>query len=813
MHKFFRKLAGVAVGVLVALGTVGAYGERLVVNLVTDAATAWKPFLEAPRGEKAGTGVRFPLPFAGKADRAAWDRELGGQMDLSAVSGFALDFLCMEPSSMRHLGLYFRSGEGWYVCNRPLERAGEQRLVFHRSDFSIEGKPAGWGKVSAVRISAWRGDLGRKTEMVVHRLSALDGGLVLIQGTGSCKDAAEKGVARTAAVRVSKLLLEAGVGHRFVTDEEAAGVLSRADVRAALLPYNPHPAAAEKKALLAFLGRGGRLGVFYGADADLARAMGFTLGAWKREERPDQWRSMRFLAPMAGMPSVVAQHSTSLMPAFATGAGARTEAVWCDARGVASAMPAIVTSSKGFWMAHVLLGDDLTRKRDMLVTLCGDLDARVWEDAARHAARTAGSFPPYYSLNGALDCIWDTLQTAELDPAAPPGVAIAKVLFQRAEGLSKPIGAALEAGRFREAWLEATSQRRLLMRVDAMLQGPRPGEFAGIWDHDGMGWVPGDWRATTRQLAALGITAVFANMAWGGCAHFPSKVVPTSDTFRLYGDQLAAARAATTADGLQLHAWVVLWKLDGAPAEFVAKMRKEKRLLLDADGKETGWLDPHDLRNRQLMKDLIGEIAQNYPKLDGIHLDYVRLPGARAGITAAARERFEAAMGKKVAKWPADVLGSGPRAAEWRIWRTRDITRFVEDVRARLRRVAPGMKLSAAVYGTTDASDGGSIAQYWPPWLENGLVDFVTPMNYTESEPEFEKLLRRQTALKNAKGRIYPGIGANAIESRLDATQVARQILLARRYGCPGFVLFSLGATTRDEILPALHLGLLSKPR
>ena len=42
MHKFFRKLAGVAVGVLVALGTVGAYGERLVVNLVTDAATAWK---------------------------------------------------------------------------------------------------------------------------------------------------------------------------------------------------------------------------------------------------------------------------------------------------------------------------------------------------------------------------------------------------------------------------------------------------------------------------------------------------------------------------------------------------------------------------------------------------------------------------------------------------------------------------------------------------------------------------------------------------------------------------------------------------
>lgn len=803
-----RGLSLFLAAVLVIGGAQWAVGERLVANLMTDAPSAWTPFMGSPKPGKVASGVNFVLPFSGKADRAAWDRSLG-RVDLSEAAGFALDLRCDDPGSMRHLGLYFRSGNGWYVCNRPLNGTGEQRMVYHREDFSVEGTPAGWGKVSAVRISAWRGDGGRNATLTIHRLSALDGPLLVVKGTTSCKDASERAVAATAAMRISKLLLDAGVGHRFVTDEAVeSGILGRADIKGCVLPYNPHPGAREKKALLGFLGRGGQLGVFYGADAELARAMGFSLGAWQKESSPTAWRAIRLLQPEAGLPGMVWQHSTSLMLASAARADARTVAKWCDIRGRDSGCPAIVSSKSGFWMSHILLGDDLGSKRDLLLSLCGGLEPRVWEAAARFAAREAGSFASYESLREALDGIGAALAQAEA--ARRPNAATARLLWRRAAATSGSIGTALEAGRWQEAWAAAASQQRLLMRADAMLQPSRPGEFVGIWDHDGTGWTPGDWPSTAKTLADLGVTAVFANVAWGGCAHFPSKSVPPSATCRLYGDQIAAARAATKAYRLQLHAWVVLWKLDGAPPEFVARMRKEKRMLLDADGKETGWLDPHDLRNRQLMKDLIAEIAQKYPTLDGIHLDYVRLPGARAGLTDAARTRFEAATGKKVAKWPADVLASGPRAAEWRSWRTRDITRFVEDVRARLARVAPGMKLSAAVYGTTDTPDGGSIGQFWPPWLEQNLVDFVTPMNYTESEPEFEKLVRRQTALKNAKNKIYPGIGATAIESRLDAPQVARQILLARRYACPGFVLFSLGATTRDEILPALRAGLLA---
>ena len=43
-----------------------------------------------------------------------------------------------------------------------------------------------------------------------------------------------------------------------------------ANTGAALLPYNPNPSPAELKALTGFLGRGGKLGVFYGASPALA---------------------------------------------------------------------------------------------------------------------------------------------------------------------------------------------------------------------------------------------------------------------------------------------------------------------------------------------------------------------------------------------------------------------------------------------------------------------------------------------------------------------------------------------------------------
>ena len=236
-------------------------------------------------------------------------------------------------------------------------------------------------------------------------------------------------------------------------------------------------------------------------------------------------------------------------------------------------------------------------------------------------------------------------------------------------------------------------------------------------------------------------------------------------------------------------------------------MKKEGRLQVSDAGATRPWLSPHHNANRALLLAVVEEIARNYPGIDGLHLDYIRLPDSLSCYSASTRARFESDTRKKCKRWPADVLAGGKRNAEFRKWRTADITRLVADIRATLRRANPNAKLSAAVFGIA-APDGGNIAQYWPDWLRAGTVDFLAPMNYTESSAEFARLVRTQVSYPGAAGRIFPGIGVTADESRLDPAQVARQIALLRQAGCPGFLLFDLTGTLRDETLPALRQGI-----
>ncbi|HOI55714.1 MAG TPA: bifunctional ornithine acetyltransferase/N-acetylglutamate synthase, partial [Phycisphaerae bacterium] len=231
----------------------------------------------------------------------------------------------------------------------------------------------------------------------------------------------------------------------------------------------------------------------------------------------------------------------------------------------------------GFWMSHILLNDDAQSKKELLVALCAHLDHSLWAPAAARAVRDAGRVNDFQSLFHALTEIERTLSHA----ADPDGT---RALLDEVRSLSAQIQAALAAGQHRHALQLARRQRQLILRADAAVQLPRPGEFVGVWDHDGTGYIPGDWAFTANHLAAHGVNAVFPNLAWGGCAHYPSKVLPASDTLRLYGDQLAAVLAAAKPRGMQVHVWFVLWQLTGAPDAFAARMKKEGRLQIAADG-------------------------------------------------------------------------------------------------------------------------------------------------------------------------------------------------------------------------------------
>ncbi|HEY3418027.1 MAG TPA: hypothetical protein VGM23_14205, partial [Armatimonadota bacterium] len=123
--------------------------------------TAWQPMWgTAPATIREVGGqrmLRFPCNFTGtKIERAAWDHPV--QLDLAVCRGVRFDCYCADISPISRFSLYFHSGNGWYAFTfGPSSANGWGAVVLNKSDALLEGTPAGWGTIDAIRISAWRG--------------------------------------------------------------------------------------------------------------------------------------------------------------------------------------------------------------------------------------------------------------------------------------------------------------------------------------------------------------------------------------------------------------------------------------------------------------------------------------------------------------------------------------------------------------------------------------------------------------------------------------------------------------------------------
>jgi uncharacterized lipoprotein YddW (UPF0748 family) len=313
-------------------------------------------------------------------------------------------------------------------------------------------------------------------------------------------------------------------------------------------------------------------------------------------------------------------------------------------------------------------------------------------------------------------------------------------------------------------------------------------------------------------LARSGVTDVFANVLWPGFALYASRDLPVDPAVAAHGELLAQGLAGAHAAGLKLHAWKVCWSAEKAPPALQARWCSEGRMQMSDAGRALNWLCPSDQRNRDLELSGVREVATRYA-VDGIHLDYIRYPDSHACFCAGCRARFERAAGQPVRVWPRDALAGGAQSEAFARWRTRQITDFVRACRAVVRAANPRLELSAAVYGTYP-SCVRSVGQEWAEWLRDGTLDFACPMNYTEDPARFQRYLelQMQAVGPGLAGRVLPGLGVTASESRLSAVQTIDQVVLARRAGAGGFALFALNPELAEGVLPALRLG-LTAPR
>ncbi len=766
----------------------------------TTAAASQVWHAQAERGEAIRVGMaqiegqdvlELPTPFAThpKLGRVYIDRQVN--LDLAAAGELRLEVRSTAPESGCRLSLYFHSEQGWYAAGADLSGRNWQTLRFSKAAFTVEESPTGWHKIDAIRIAVWRGQPQDGT-VYLQRLEAAQHDVALIIPSASASG--ELRSALQTAEDVGEMLSELGLGSDAVEDTAVVrGALGKR--RIAILAYNPGLSSESTEALVQFVNQGGKVVACYQLPRELGEALGFAQPRYVRPARPGGFAEIRFEAPdVEGLPQAVRQASWNITTAEPAGFHARVIAKWFDDAGQPTEQPAMLLSDRGAFFSHIILRDDRAQKVQMLAAILGQLAPPLWRQMADQAMERSGQVGHLPDRKALVEFLEDT------NNLSPSGKVDAAHHLATGQRLCKAAERKHAEGQYAEAVKLAAEAHREWKQGYLAAQPSKSVEGRAFWNHSGTGAYPGDWDRTARELSKAGFNMILPNMLWGGTAHYASDVLPRSRTFEQYGDQIEQCVAAAQKHGLQVHVWKVNWNLSGAPQEFVAKIHQENRNQVSVDGKAHDWLCPSHPDNFQLELDSMLEVARKHD-VDGLHFDYIRYPDRDKCYCEGCRARFEADLARKVANWPQDCY-SGPLRDDYATWRCKQITRLVKAVHDEAKQLRGDITISAAVFGDYP-SCRESVAQDWPVWIADELLDFVCPMDYSQDDQAFMALVSNQLRLVDGRIPLYPGIG----QWRLTEDRTVGQIFLARQLGVPGFTIFDLSAESIHSAVPAVGLG------
>jgi uncharacterized lipoprotein YddW (UPF0748 family) len=730
--------------------------------------------------------LKMPCNFPQEnVNRAVYDGAL--KLDLSRYGTIRFDFYADDPAPIRSCTIYFHSGNGWYGAGFGAE-PGWNRISIGKGTFKTEGTPAGWDQVDTVRICAWKGT-PKETFCAVDNLAATSEDLVLVAGGSGT----EQRTAADVAKRCSGYLDKLGVPHTVLTDSDVAGG-ALAGKKLAVLCYNPGISDDAVAQVVNFVATGGRVIVFYNSNRALLDLLGVANMVYKGRTVPGQYASVSLEGAPPGTPPSMGQDTWNINSFAPGGHRAKVVGWWTDLEGKRGD-PAVLISENGAYMGHILTGSDPENQGMFLVALIAEFLPEVWQQAAEAALSLSTVIGPFKERAALLDF----LRTKA--PAASQGKI--NSLVAQADQCSQDIEGLLAARRYTEVLDKAAQMRSLLSEAYSRCHASRDGEFRAVWNHSGTGDC-GTWDEAMRRLSEANFNAVVPNMWWGGIAHYDSKLLPLSATFRERGDQIAQCVAAGKKYGVEVHPWKVNWNLSTAPQSFVDQMRAEGRLQKTAGGEEGRWLCPSDPRNFELERDTMLEVVRNYD-VDGIHFDYIRYPDGDSCYCDGCRERFEKLIGQKVANWPRDCY-SGDLKAQYRQFRCDNITRLVKAVSEESRKIKPWVKISAAVFSSYPGCKN-DVGQDWVLWCKEGYLDFVCPMNYFDSDSTFRNTITRQVGYVGEAVPIYSGIGGFIIPD----DQAIGQVQIARAAGADGFIVFNMGEGLARNGLPRFAMGVTSE--
>ncbi len=776
-----------------ALTNAGAVSQRI------------KPMQGTPLPEWRAEGfLRLPVNFtATTRARVGWDIQMA--TDLRMVKGVQFDFFCLDHTCFSGFSIYLHSGEGWYTASfMPKKQGGWQRVIIDKSDTRIEGRVAGWKVIDTIRIAGWRCQ-DTDTECAMANLGPTESkppdAIVLRSETfASEKGVAVKAITRCAA-NVSATLRDIGINTMLQSDKDFS-TTSLQDAKLVLLPFNPTVPEKTMETLRQFVASGGKIMVFFKLPDGISDLIRVRLRKWVSSGEGRFSGFSRTSQGLATQPEFVAQASghATLVDAKAD-SGGRMAAVWRNHIGQNTEYPALTITSAGAFFGHPWRHetrlDNLALFRSVVVELIPDF----WRQSAEAALARVGVVH---------DEVEDFNQFLALFDSAALSVETLQALNQ-AKAERTQAQKLVDREQWRES-IESSMRASIAARRAWLLSRPsRAGEFRGFWCHSAFGVKGRTWEQAIGFLKANGFNAIFPNMLNSGVAFYPSEILTVYKDVSKRGDQLDQCLAACKKHGVQCHVWKTNWRVGReASKKFCESIVSEGRVQKNLNGQiKERWLCPSHPLNQQLEIASMLELVRKY-EIDGIHFDYMRYPGSSCCYCDGCRSRFEKKLGHAVSDWPADTNRPGALRDAWLAFRREGINTVVKRVASEARLIRPGVQISAAVF-RDGSQDRDTVGQDWLMWCEQGWLDFVCPMNYTDSAESFLNMVaaQRQTV---SKARLYPGIGLTCWKDPADAVKLATQIGIVRGFQLPGFMVFDY-TSDADIVLPLLRLGVTAKSK
>jgi len=749
-----------------------------------------------------GKALRMKCNFSGtKIDRASWDVSI--KLDLTMCKGLQFMFYCPDPMPVASFAVYLHSPEGWYRGRFDAPASdGWAAVRIYKNATNIEGRPGGWGKIDTIRISAWRGqDIDTEFYIAALGVFGTAGRIAIVRGDSVASESPNEldSIKRYTQV-MSEFFDRAGLSHTILSDHDVTAERLRG-IKLVVLPHNPKVPDNVTGEIAKFLQAGGKLIACYTLPGQLESIAGIRVGPHIRQKYQGNFASIRPSADsLHAMPAITGQASWNIREASAVEGRSRVAAWWYDGKDKSTGKPAVIAGSNCIFLTHVLLADDPANKMQLLLAMAGELVPELWQQAAEDYLDRVGRLGPYENYDAAKKGI---IKLASGDSRSLKALKQAHQLHTKSRNM-------LSEGNFSEVIATAEKSRQSLIDAYCTAQKPLGAEHRAFWCHSAFGVAGMTWDRAVKVLADNGFTAVLPNMLWAGAAFYKSDVLPAAAAVGQKGDQIGLCLAACKKYGIECHVWKVNYNMGWATdKEFIARMKAEGRTQAGYDGSSNErWLCPSHPENKKLEIESMLEVARKYD-VHGLHFDYIRYPGNDGCFCKGCRERFEKAIGRKIRKWPADVRNDEGLREKWLNFRRRQITEVVAAIAQQAKKIRTDIKISAAVFRNWPV-DRNSVGQDWKLWCDRGYLDFVCPMDYTDSSSHFKRMVQQQLTWAGSVP-CFPGIGLSVWSDPSDICKLIEQINVTRELGTGGFTIFNYSPNEANKILPLLGKGITTK--